>query len=71
MFSGVINYPGNAIKCKIINALRNAKLLWYKYHVLFADSPVVIIVKSCLPFRLIGHVSVSRYMARLRATGDD
>ena len=58
-------------KCKIINAQRNAKHLWYKYHGLFADSPVVIIVKSCLTFLLIGPVSVSLYMARLRATGAD
>ena len=40
-------------KCKIINAQRNAKYLWYEHHTLHVNFYVVIIVKSCLTFRII------------------
>ena len=35
-------------KCKILNSQQNTKHLWYNYHSLFLNSPVVIILKSCL-----------------------
>ena len=38
--------------CKITNVQRNAQHLWYKYHRLFVNSAVVIILKSCLNFFL-------------------
>ena len=40
-------------KCKIINAQRKANYLWYEYHTVLVNFPVVIIVKSCLTFRVI------------------
>ena len=38
-------------KRKPINVQRNAKHLSYKYHGRYVNSPVVIIVKSCLKVR--------------------
>ena len=40
-----------------MNVQRNVKHLWHKYHGLFVNSPVVIIVKSCLHlFKLLSRI---------------